>query len=142
MTKDSLQMVEYEIAWLVRLTTAHSPRLGSLDRSEYVMLTEIDENGHVAINELAEALMLNLSTASRQVANPERNNYINRFPDPSNGRISPVEITKEGREILERVQKVRNAFYAEILKEWSKEELVQLEENLSRLNRDFKKYGK
>ncbi|PLT35659.1 MarR family winged helix-turn-helix transcriptional regulator [Bacillus sp. V5-8f] len=141
MNQDLLQLIEYEIALLVRLTTAHSPRLGSLDRSEYLMLSELDENGPLAINVLSDTLMLNLSTASRQVSNLESKNFIKRYPNHNNRRISLVQITKEGKEILHRVQKARNAVYAEILHEWTVEELKQLEANLTRLNRDFKSWG-
>jgi DNA-binding MarR family transcriptional regulator len=135
---DSLQSIEYEIALLVRLTTAHSPQLGSLDRSEYLLLCELIQNGPLGINVLADKLMLNISTASRQVGTLETKNFINRFPDPKNHRISLVQITQEGQDILHKVQKARYAVYAEILQDWSQEELKHLEESLTRLNRDFK----
>lgn len=73
MEEDSLRIIEQEIAPLVRLTTAHSPRLGDLDRSEYLILSALDKNGTLAITILAEELKLNLSTASRQVASLEKN---------------------------------------------------------------------
>ncbi|WP_244913436.1 hypothetical protein [Heyndrickxia sporothermodurans] len=65
MTNHVLQLIEYEIALLVRLTTAHSPKLGSLDRSEYLLLSELEKSSPLAINSLAENLLLNLSTASK-----------------------------------------------------------------------------
>ncbi|SFD52984.1 DNA-binding transcriptional regulator, MarR family [Bacillus sp. OV194] len=138
----SLRIIEQEIALLVRLTTAHSPKLGDLDRSEYLILSALDNHSPLAINILAEELKLNLSTASRQVASLENKNYIYRFPDPQNGRISLVQITNEGRKIYERVQKARYLAYAEMLNEWTPEELKVLETNLTRLNRDFKNWKK
>jgi DNA-binding MarR family transcriptional regulator len=138
LNRDSLQSIEYEIALLVRLTTAYSPKLGDLDRSEYLILSEINENGPLAINVIAEKLMLNISTASRQVGTLESKEYIKRFPDPDNGRISLIEITNKGKEILTIVQRSRYKFYSEVLQKWSKEELQQLEDNLIRLNMDFK----
>ncbi|MFC3885044.1 MarR family winged helix-turn-helix transcriptional regulator [Bacillus songklensis] len=142
MDHDSLRLIEHEIALLVRLTTAHSPRLGSLDRSEYLLLSELDKHSPLAINELAEKLKLNLSTASRQVTTLETKKFIQRFPDPQNGRISLVQITLEGQDILHKVQKARYAVYAEILHDWSNEELKILEANLTRLNQDFKRWRK
>ncbi|WP_026575663.1 MarR family winged helix-turn-helix transcriptional regulator [Bacillus sp. UNC438CL73TsuS30] len=138
MNQDSLQSIEYEIALLVRLTTAYSPKLGDLDRSEYLILSEVNENGALAINVIAEKLMLNISTASRQVGTLESKQYIKRFPDPDNGRISLIELTNKGREILNIVQKSRYNFYSEVLQNWSRVELKQLEDNLIRLNKDFK----
>lgn len=142
MGDESLQVIEQEIALLVRLTTSYSPRLGDLDRSEYVILSALDQHSPMAINNLAETLKLNLSTASRQVASMAAKKLIHRYPDPQNGRISLVDITNEGQKILERVQKARYDVYAEVLQEWSSEELKILETNLSRLNKDFKKWRK
>ncbi|QII50221.1 MarR family transcriptional regulator [Bacillus paralicheniformis] len=142
MGHDSLQNIEKEIALLVRLTTAYSPRFGSLDRSEYLLLSELDKQSPLAINSLAETLMLNLSTASRQVAALERKKLIRRFPDPNNGRISLVEMTSEGIDTLKKVQKARYHVYTEVLQDWTKEELSTLETHLIRLNQDFKKWSK
>lgn len=138
--RNSLEQIEYEIALLVRLTTAYSPRLGSLDRSEYLLLSELEKRSPLAINELADQLMLNLSTASRQVATLESKNYVRRYPDQNNGRISLLELTTDGQSILEKVHKARFDVYENVLKEWSEEELAQLEHNLIRLNQDFKKW--
>ncbi|AGN37519.1 MarR family transcriptional regulator [Bacillus paralicheniformis] len=142
MGHDSLRNIEKEIALLVRLTTAYSPRFGSLDRSEYLLLSELDKQSPLAINSLAETLMLNLSTASRQVAALERKKLIRRFPDPNNGRISLVEMTSEGIDTLKKVQKARYHVYTEVLQDWTKEELSTLETHLIRLNQDFKKWSK
>lgn len=142
MGHDSLRNIEKEIALLVRLTTAYSPRFGSLDRSEYLLLSELDKQSPLAINSLAETLMLNLSTASRQVAALERKKLIRRFPDPNNGRISLVEMTSEGIDTLKKVQKARYHVYTEVLQDWTKEELSTLETHLIRLNHDFKKWSK
>ena len=140
--EDVLQLIEYEIALLVRLTTAHSPKLGSLDRSEYLLLSELEKKSPLAINALADKLLLNLSTASRQVAALESKKYIRRFPDSQNGRISLVELTDEGKEILHKVQQARYDAYKEMLHDWSEDQLKQLEANLSRLNQDFKSWRK
>jgi len=137
-----IHLIEYEIALLVRLTTAHSPKLGSLDRSEYLLLSELETCSPLAINALADQLLLNLSTASRQVAALEGKRYIRRYPDSNNGRISLVEITPEGRDILRKVQQARYAAYADMLSDWSPAELEQLRDHLTRLNRDFKAWNK
>jgi DNA-binding MarR family transcriptional regulator len=133
-----LRSIEYEIALLVRLTTTHSPQLGRMDRSEYLLLSEMEKHGPLAINILAEKLKLNLSTASRQVAALETKKLIERFPDPQNGRISLIEISPEGQSILQKVQQARYNVYNEILHNWSEEERLTLAENLTRLNQDFK----
>lgn len=138
MNRDSLQIIEHEIALMVRLTTTHSP---SMDRAEYLLLSELDQqHSPIGINALAEKLKLSLSTASRQVATLETKKFIRRFPSPENGRISLIEMTKAGEQILQRVQKKRKKAYAEVLENWSEEEIDMLQKNLSRLNEDFKKW--
>ncbi|MES1047052.1 MarR family winged helix-turn-helix transcriptional regulator [Heyndrickxia oleronia] len=142
MNDKTVQLIEYEIALLVRLTTAHSPRLGSLDRAEYLLLSQLQKSSPIAINALAEQLLLNLSTASRQIAVLEKKGYIKRFPDPINGRISLIELTEKGSNILKKVQDARSSAYTEMLNEWSPNELIQLKDSLTRLNQDFKKWRK
>ncbi|UOQ48769.1 MarR family transcriptional regulator [Gracilibacillus caseinilyticus] len=142
MKREALQSIEYQVALLVRLTTAHSPKLGVLDRSEYLILYQLQASGPLGINVLAEQLMISISTASRQVRNLETKAYITRQADPKNRRISLLQITEEGSAALSRVQEARAAGYDEILEGWSKEELNQLEMNLSRLNQSFKKWNK
>ncbi|WP_258168812.1 MarR family winged helix-turn-helix transcriptional regulator [Paenibacillus sp. AR247] len=142
MNKDRLDMIEYQIALLVRLTTALSPRFGNLDRSEYLLLSELEYAGPLAINVLAEHLLLNLSTASRQIAVLESKDYVKRYPDTNNGRISLIEITPGGLDILHKVQKARHDAYADILKDWNGEGLQHLEDSLTRLNRDLKQRHK
>lgn len=138
---DSLHNIEYEIALLVRLTTAYSPRLGSLDRSEYLILSELEKiSSPLAINELADKLLLNLSTASRQVGVLESKKYVRRYPDKNNGRISLIQLTDEGQAILTKVQQARFGVYQDILKNWTTDELASLEKSLIRLNQDFKKW--
>lgn len=138
--RDSLQTIEHEIALLVRLTTTHSPKLGSLDRSEYLLLSELDQRSPLGINALAENLKLSLSTASRQVSALETKQFVRRFPSPENGRISLIEMTDSGKDILQHVQNKRKQAYAEVLEDWSEEEVLALEKSLSRLNLDFKRW--
>ena len=142
MNKDRLDVIEYQIALLVRLTTALSPRFGNLDRSEYLLLSELEHAGPLAINVLAEHLLLNLSTASRQIAVLESKDYVKRYPDTNNGRISLIEITPGGLDILHKVQKARHDAHADILKEWNGDGLQHLQDSLTRLNRDLKQRHK
>ncbi|MFD6208628.1 MarR family winged helix-turn-helix transcriptional regulator [Peribacillus sp. NPDC060253] len=137
---DSIRLIEYDIALLVRLTTSPSSRIGNLDRSEYLLLSELDKHGPIGINVLSDHLRLNVSTASRQVAALESKEFIRRYPDPKNGRISLIEMTNEGQEILHNAQKARHERLSDILKDWSKEDLNVLQKNLTRLNRDIKNW--
>jgi DNA-binding MarR family transcriptional regulator len=104
------------------------------------LLSELDKNGPLGINELSDQLRLNVSTASRQVAAMESKEFIRRYPDPKNGRISLIVMTKEGKEILHNAQKSRQERLSDILKDWSEEDLNVLQRNLTRLNQDIKNW--
>ncbi|TVY07732.1 MarR family winged helix-turn-helix transcriptional regulator [Paenibacillus cremeus] len=142
MNSNAFHSIEYELALLVRLATSYSPRPGGLDRSEYLLLCELSERGPIGINEVAELLLLNISTASRQVATLEKKNYITRYPDPTNGRISLLQISPEGKSMLDAMRAVRSRAYEEIFKDWSSDEVHDLTSKLGRLNRDLKRWRK
>ncbi|MGZ4112403.1 MAG: MarR family winged helix-turn-helix transcriptional regulator [Tumebacillaceae bacterium] len=139
MDNHSLETIEHEIALLVRLTTAISPKLGELDRSGYVLLGKLQDGNPLAINVLADELKLNLSTASRQIVALEEKGYIRRFPDEKNGRTSLVEITPQGHVVYQEVKKARVAGYTRILHDYTQDEIEQLETALTRLNQAFVK---
>jgi DNA-binding MarR family transcriptional regulator len=139
---DTFEKIEHEIALLVRLTTALSPKLGELDRSGYILLSKLDNSNPLAINVIAEELKLDVSTASRQIARLEAKGFIKRFPDQKNGRTSLIEITLKGKEVFHRVKQARNNAYAEILRDWSHEELENLNTALARLNQALIKWEK
>jgi DNA-binding MarR family transcriptional regulator len=142
MENNPIHTIEHEISMLVRLATAYSSHLGELDRSGYLLLSKLVQNGPIAINALADELKLNLSTASRQVSTLEAKELIKRFPDEKNGRTSLVEITAKGVENLEKVQHARYRAYAAILTDWSEGDLKTLETMLSRLNQDLFQWKK
>lgn len=137
MDNHSLQTIEHEIALLVRLTTAISPKLGELDRSGYLLLSQLEDGTPLAINVLADELKLNLSTASRQIATLEAKAFIRRFPDEKNGRTSLVEITPAGLDMYRLVKQARTDAYAQILHDYSQDEMEQLETVLARLNQSL-----
>lgn len=140
--KDILEKIEYDIALLVRLTTAISPKLGELDRSGYILLSKLEESEPVAINAIADELRLNVSTASRQIAALEAKRFVRRSPDQRNGRTSLIEITPRGREVFGNVRKARIAAYSEILGNWPEAELSRLEETLEKLNHSLADWEK
>lgn len=137
-----LRRISDGIAVIIRL--GNSPRLATvgdvapLDRSAYLLLRELEERGATAINVLADALRLDISTASRQVAALEDKALVTRFRDPVNRRISIVELTPEGSSRLHEVQSARDDLYREILHNWTEEECSRFADDLERLIHDIK----
>ncbi|MED3992364.1 MarR family winged helix-turn-helix transcriptional regulator [Priestia aryabhattai] len=132
------QKIEYETALLVRLITSLGPRFRNLEWSEYLLLNELQGKDPLSINELSYNLRLTISTTSRQVSMLETKELVQRFPYPKNGKISLITTTPKGKALLQEVQTARKEAYADILYEWSKEELKVLAKQLTRLNDDLR----
>jgi DNA-binding MarR family transcriptional regulator len=61
--------------------------------------------GYLTLNRLAAELCLDKSTASRVVDSLERKGYVNRYPDPDDGRAIRLEVTSEGHELHLRIER-------------------------------------
>lgn len=66
-------------------------------------LEEVVRRGPRTVNELAAALYLDKSTASRVVGALERKGYVERVPDPRDGRVRRVAATAAGTELSHRI---------------------------------------
>ena len=142
MSHDPFHVIEYEMAVLGRLLTARpsDPVLASMERSGYLILNELDGREASAIHTIAEALMLDISTASRQVAALEAKGLVERISDPADARASLLQITAVGAERLNAVRLARTALYRGILLEWSADDVDALRHALQRLTRDMKRW--
>ena len=140
MSHDPFHVIEHEMAVLGRLLTARpsDPVVASMERSGYLILNELDGREAAAIHAIAEALMLDISTASRQIAALEAKGLIERIADPSDARASLLQITAVGAERLQCVRRARTALYRDILLEWSADDVDALRHTLQRLTRDMK----
>lgn len=134
---EAIDVVEHELTRLLRRAEsarARQPAARRLDRSAYLLLGELDRRGPLGIAALAHLFQLDTSTASRQVAALEAKGLVERRPDPSDGRVSLLEITAHGYAELRATQQARHALFAALLADWSKEDCRQFGVYLARLN--------
>lgn len=129
---DSISRIEDALIRLVRRT--NDPRGNSrineragvdIERSGSVLLARIEEMGPVRLGDLAEAIGVDTSTASRQVARLIDDGYVDRAPDPEDGRASVLRLSPSGREIRQRLAKVRREWFEERLADFSADERDQ-----------------
>ncbi|NEW08105.1 MarR family transcriptional regulator [Paenibacillus sp. SYP-B3998] len=139
MEDNDLKAIDYELTLLVRRATsaAIDKRLGNLERSHYLMLYELSRNGTMGVKALADAFHLDMSTASRQAAALEAKGYVERLPDPEDGRASFFQLTEYGEQELQNTKQTRLDRFNKLLKDWSTEDRQKFVELLSRLNRTF-----
>jgi DNA-binding MarR family transcriptional regulator len=131
-----LELIDYELVVLIRRTSLDK-ELGGLDRSTYTLLTQLSMNGPVGVKALADEFRLDISTISRQTTLLEAKGYVQRMPDPTDGRSSYFQVTESGMRKVKEAKKARLARHAQLFKDWSDEERQKFGELLARLNRTF-----
>lgn len=131
---DSVEAVEHAITILSRtLESAQKER--TLTLSAYLLLGEIVQNGGpLGINVLAQALQLDISTISRQVAALESSGLAERFPDPVDARVSLLQMTDLGQTRFQEAHKMRYSLFFELLENWPEEDRRQFGIYLERFN--------
>jgi len=100
-------------------------RLGILERSEASCcgitfaqchaLVELGRAGELSVNELAELLNLDKSTASRSIDNLANNGLVLREPDPNDRRYVSVRLSERGRELFAALEARMEAYYGEVI---------------------------
>jgi DNA-binding MarR family transcriptional regulator len=124
MNENHLEMIELELAILIRRATnlSSNKKLGSLDRSAYLLLRRIANKGAEGVKLLAEEFMLDISTISRQAASLEQKGFLYRIPDPLDGRSYKLDITELGKSVFKEHMEARLERLSEIIEEWPDEE--------------------
>ncbi|TWP37883.1 MarR family winged helix-turn-helix transcriptional regulator [Leekyejoonella antrihumi] len=78
------------------------------------LLSLIDSIGPARIGELAEADHCSQPTMSTQVQRVESAGWASRTDDPSDRRASMIELTDEGRDVLNEVRAARHRAVADV----------------------------
>ncbi len=102
------------------------------------VLGKVIDDGPLRMSDLAEAGRIHPAALTRQVQALEAEGYIERSPDPTDGRAAVVRVTPSGRAAHRRVQQANDAIMAEQLSDWSTGELVDLVARLERLIIDLR----
>lgn len=137
-TSPALAVIERQTAVLMRhfeMLHRRTDVYDVLDRAEYLMLRTLDESGPLDINGLATSLGLDPSTAGRQVAALQNAGLVARSPAPSDRRRSIVTPTPEGLHRMETVRERRTRNTADLLSDWTEDDLRTLGGMFERYNR-------
>lgn len=107
---------------------------GVLERSAYLMLNRIDVTGPMTARELADALQLEISTVTRQVAAMLRDELVERIPDPEGGLARRLRVTTTGAARLAADRERYRGGLGTVIGDWPDEECVELYRLLRALN--------
>lgn len=137
-TERALDLIEHQTAVLVRhfeLLNRRSETRDTLDRAEYLLLRTLAGCGPMDINTLAAALGLDPSTAGRQVGAMRAAGLVTGEPAPADRRRTVLTPTEDGLRRMETVRRVRSGNIADLLADWSEEDLRTLGVMFGRYNR-------
>ncbi|WP_037912728.1 MarR family winged helix-turn-helix transcriptional regulator [Actinacidiphila yeochonensis] len=136
---DLLERLQHQVALFAR--RAEQTRLGgvgrarnSMDRAAYLLLNRLDHEGPMGVKALAEAMGIDSSTVTRQVAPLVDTGLVKRTSHPEDGRAVVLALSPRGRGRLEEVRDSRRELMREVTEEWSDEERQVFTALLARFN--------
>jgi DNA-binding MarR family transcriptional regulator len=136
-TQDAIGVIELELLRLVRHLETFGRRSSvylEVDRSGYLALRTLENLGAMSTKALATALNLDASTVTRQIAALESSGFVERRPDPADGRSSTLVLTSEGRQMMAGVERERRLSIEALVADWGEDEKITLGRALNRLN--------
>ncbi|MEN1966711.1 MarR family transcriptional regulator [Lentibacillus sp. N15] len=139
MDKDSLKNIEHEVTVFVRRIVLSDKQHRRLERSAYVILRQLSIQGPAGVKSLAENLHLDISTISRQAAALEKRNYVEKIPNPEDGRSYFYRITEPGVHELDENKQRRYQKLEAALSDWSDEEKRTFADLLKKYNQTVEK---
>ncbi|WP_370466858.1 MarR family winged helix-turn-helix transcriptional regulator [Streptacidiphilus sp. PB12-B1b] len=139
------EAMQYQVALFAR--RAERVRMGgigeqhnSMDRAAYLLLNRLEREGPVGVKALAQAMGIDSSTVTRQVAPLVESALVDRVPNPNDGRAVLLELSPGGLQRLHEVRASRQALMRELVSTWPQADREQFCALLTRFNasmRDF-----
>lgn len=86
-------------------------------------------------NALADELCITPSALSRQLAELVGRGYVDRTPDPEDGRASLVQVSAAGHELLGKLRRMRAERLQRALADWSESDAAQAFDAVQKLSK-------
>ena len=106
-----------------------------IGQSLFSALVAVDRVGRMTLGELAATERVQPPTMTRIAASLEARGLVARAPDAVDRRIAWINVTAEGRRLLDRTRTRKNAFLAKRLRDLSAADRRALERALPALER-------
>lgn len=78
------------------------------------VLLEIEEQGQATTGQLADLLGLDKSTLSRTIDRLVSIGLIERLPNPSDRRVTPLIVKEKGKDVCERINSAADDYYDKV----------------------------
>jgi DNA-binding MarR family transcriptional regulator len=134
------------VAQLVRTgrhvsTRAAAQLYGELPSFGWALLLPLERDGGQRCSALAATAGIDVSVASRQIAVLERAGYVERRPDPLDGRASLLSLTPAGTDAIAATRALRQEWALGALASWDEDDARTLSDLLDRLVADLETAG-
>ncbi|WP_324274684.1 MarR family winged helix-turn-helix transcriptional regulator [Blastococcus brunescens] len=134
------------VAQLVRagrhVSTRSAAQLyGELPSFGWALLIPLEQDGGQRCSALADRAGIEASVASRQIAVLERAGYVERRPDPVDGRASLLSLTPAGGDAIAHTRALRQDWAKSALAGWDEDDAQTLGGLLDRLVADLESAG-
>jgi DNA-binding MarR family transcriptional regulator len=117
----------------------HAEHPDAVERATYHLLVHLVNDGPRRAGALAEAVLSDPSTVSRQIGHLVRLGLVERTADPEDGRATLLAATAEGRRIFAANRRLRNAKIAALMADWPAADREALRDLLTRFADAFEK---
>jgi DNA-binding MarR family transcriptional regulator len=139
------ERLQYQVAILAR--RIEQVRIGgvgeqrnSMDRAAYLLLHRLDNSRAVGVKALAEAMGIDSSTVTRQVAPLVESGLVDRVPNPDDGRAVLLELSPLGRERLKEVRASRQEMIRRLVADWPDQDQQSFCDLLTRFNQSMQEF--
>ena len=112
-----------------------------LEGPYYSTLARLGLGGPCTVSQLAEGLGLELSTVSRRVKALEERGLVARTTDTDDRRVSHLGLTDAGHELFEALSASWRQLLAEVLSDWSANDIDELARLFSRFAHDLDSFA-
>lgn len=101
------------------------------------VLTLLHKYGEMRLSRLSELLAIDMSVTSRHVSHIEGRGWVERYPDPDDGRSRLLRLTEGGIRQIDTLAKATTETLETFLHDWTDEDVALLNDMLERLRTSF-----
>jgi len=117
----------------LRESGANLARGVDCSRATLTIIRMLDLRGPLTVSDLAQAMRVDISVASRQVSLMVDDGYVERIVDPDDRRVRTIALSEAGRRRTREIEIALEARIGEIFTDWSMEELASAAAVLQRV---------
>jgi DNA-binding MarR family transcriptional regulator len=116
---------------------AHQMAKQGMDKASFILLATLAGMGPCRSSALAEAVLSDPSTISRQVAVLVKDGLVERRADPADGRVSVLAATESGLKLLQERRRLRNIAIEQLFEDWDDADYKQFTDLFERFVQDY-----